>query len=78
MSESCETKEPRLPFGERIKTRGFWKPILFIVLGALGGFLYYYYVGCVSGTCGITSSPYASAAVGGFFGYFIVNRPCGC
>ena len=27
------------------------------ILGAIGGFLYYYFVGCASGTCGITSSP---------------------
>jgi hypothetical protein len=27
------------------------------ILGALGGFFYYYFVGCVSGTCAITSSP---------------------
>ncbi len=27
------------------------------VTGALGGFLYWKYVGCVSGTCAITSKP---------------------
>jgi hypothetical protein len=36
------------------------KNILFVVgagVGALGGFLYWKFVGCESGTCKITSSP---------------------
>ncbi|MCX6287645.1 MAG: YtxH domain-containing protein [Bacteroidetes bacterium] len=52
--------------------------MLFTSLGGLGGFLYFYFVGCASGTCAITSNPYASIAFGGFLGYFIVNRPCAC
>jgi hypothetical protein len=76
MSESCQTNEPKLPFSERIKTWSFWKPYLFVAIGGLSGYLYYYFVGCASGSCGITSNPYASTAVGGFFGYFILNRPC--
>jgi hypothetical protein len=30
------------------------------LLGALAGFLYWKYVGCVSGTCAITSNPFRS------------------
>ncbi len=78
MSESCQTNKETSPLKERIKTWDFWKPILFITLGGAGGFLYYYYVGCASGACGITSNPYASIAFGGFLGYFFVNRPCAC
>jgi hypothetical protein len=78
MSDSCQTNKEPLPFKERIKTWDFWKPVLFTAIGGVGGFLYYYYVGCASGTCGITSNPYASIAFGGLFGYFIVNRPCAC
>jgi hypothetical protein len=78
MSDSCQINKEPVPFKERIKTWEFWKPILFIVIGGLGGFLYYYYVGCASGSCGITSNPYASIAFGGFLGYFMVNRPCAC
>jgi len=40
-------------------------------IGALGGFLYYYFVGCNSGTCPITSNPYISIAYGALMGYLI-------
>ena len=36
--------------------------------GALGGFLYYKYVGCLTGTCAITSNPFRSAIYFAFFG----------
>ena len=44
-----------------------------MTLGALGGYLYWYYVGCVSGTCAITSSPVNSTLYGGLMGVLIVN-----
>jgi phage shock protein E len=41
-----------------------------LLLGAGGaaGFAYYYYVGCVSGTCPITSNPYISTGYGMMIG----------
>ena len=42
----------------------------------IAGFLYYHFVGCASGTCAITSNPYMSVIMGGFFGFFMVNSPC--
>jgi hypothetical protein len=33
-------------------------------IGAAAGFLYYYFVGCRSGTCAITSNPYFSVLYG--------------
>jgi len=36
--------------------------------GALLGFLYYYYIGCASGSCAITSNPYISTAYGALMG----------
>ena len=44
-----------------------------IVIGAIGGYLYWYYVGCMSGTCAITSSPVNSTLYGGLMGGLIVN-----
>ena len=38
------------------------------VLGALGGFAYYYFIGCSSGTCPISSNPWASTAYGTLIG----------
>lgn len=40
-----------------------------VVIGAIGGYIYYSQVGCVSGTCAITSNPWMSTAWGGAFGY---------
>ncbi len=35
-----------------------------VVLGAIGGYLYYYYIGCATGNCGITSKPLNSTLYG--------------
>ncbi len=37
---------------------------LFAVLGGAAGFAYYYFIGCTSGTCPITSNPYISTVYG--------------
>ena len=42
-----------------------------IAVGAIAGFLYYRFIGCVSGTCPITSNPYASTAYGALIGLVI-------
>lgn len=43
------------------------------ILGALGGFLYYYFIGCASGTCAITSSPINSTLYFAVLGGLIMN-----
>ena len=43
------------------------------VLGMVGGYLYWRYVGCASGTCPITSSPYMSTLWGGMIGGLFLN-----
>ena len=35
-----------------------------LVLGAIGGYLYYFYIGCSSGSCAITSKPLNSTVYG--------------
>lgn len=47
--------------------RYLWKAGV-VVLGALLGYGYYYYVGCRTGTCPITSNPWISTGYGAFFG----------
>jgi len=44
-----------------------------LLVGAIGGYIYYLKVGCVSGTCAITSNPWMSAAWGGAFGYLVFD-----
>jgi len=46
----------------------FLKPVLFGLAGAVLGFGYYYFIGCQSGTCPITSNPYISTAYGMLMG----------
>ncbi len=76
MEDNCRAeakKENDKPF---FKTWNFWKPFLGIVLGGIGGFLYYHYVGCSSGSCAITGNPYMSTVYGSMIGLFIVKSPC--
>ncbi|MBK8244863.1 MAG: hypothetical protein IPK88_15670 [Saprospiraceae bacterium] len=47
--------------------------IIGICCGAVVGFLYYYYIGCVSGTCAITSKPLNSSIYGAVMGGLFVN-----
>jgi hypothetical protein len=44
-----------------------------IVVGAISGYLYYFYVGCASGTCAITSNPINSTLYGALMGGLILN-----
>jgi hypothetical protein len=39
-----------------------------LAVGAIFGFLYYYYIGCASGSCAITSNPYISTGYGAMMG----------
>jgi hypothetical protein len=41
---------------------------LVIAAGAIGGFAYYYFIGCTSGACPITSNPYISTSYGALIG----------
>lgn len=44
-----------------------------VVIGAIGGYLYYAFVGCASGTCAITSSPILSTIYGALMGGLFFN-----
>jgi hypothetical protein len=59
-----------------LKSRYFWKPFSAVAIGGIAGFMYYYFVGCASGSCAITSNPYASIIWGGLLGLFVVKSPC--
>jgi len=48
-------------------------PITGVLMGALGGYLYYYYVGCASGTCAITSRPVNSTVYGSLLGWLLFS-----
>ncbi|MBN8686751.1 MAG: hypothetical protein J0M10_07030 [Chitinophagales bacterium] len=44
-----------------------------VVLGAIGGYLYWQQVGCSSGTCMITSKWHNSTAYGGLMGGLLLS-----
>ena len=44
------------------------KTLLFVVGGGILGFSYYYFIGCRTGSCPITGSPYISTLYGAFIG----------
>lgn len=42
--------------------------LLGLLAGSIGGYLYYHFVGCASGTCAITSKPLNSTLYGAMMG----------
>ncbi len=44
-----------------------------VLLGAIGGWMYWYYVGCMSGTCMITSKPINSTLYGAMMGALFLS-----
>ncbi len=42
--------------------------IVGVIVGAMGGYAYYTFVGCASGTCAITSNPVNSTIYGAILG----------
>jgi len=45
--------------------------LVFVVVGALAGFVFQRTVGCRSGACLITSNPYVSTIYGAVLGYLL-------
>jgi hypothetical protein len=48
-----------------------WLKIVGALVGALGGYIYYVKVGCLSGTCPITSDPTNSTLYGALMGFLL-------
>jgi hypothetical protein len=76
MENSCSTNPKPKTIREFFTSWYFWKPFLAISIGGLAGFLYYFYIGCSSGTCAITSNPYKSTLMGALMGWLSVSSPC--
>lgn len=55
----------------KVMIRYVWKAGA-VVLGALLGYAYYYFVGCRTGTCPITSNPWISTVYGAFLTLVLV------
>ena len=76
MEENCKTTPRPKTVKEFFKSWYFWKPFLGIVIGGSGGLIYYYLVGCESGTCPITSSVLGTVITGSVLGFLVTSSPC--
>ncbi len=47
--------------------------IVGVILGLAGGYLYWYYIGCASGTCAIQSDPWKMTPYGALMGGLLGN-----
>ena len=65
-----------MEFGGIIINRKLIKLVFPVLLGAVGGFLYYNFIGC-NGSCAITGSPYISTLYGAGIGAVLVNWKSG-
>jgi len=57
----------------KLKLIKYKKQLIAIGLGGIAGFSYYFFVGCASGTCMITSNPFISTAYGSLLGFLLVG-----
>ena len=64
----CTRKRIRMNFIQKNKLN-----LLGIIVGSIAGYLYYYFVGCASGTCRITSSPINSTLYGALMGFLLFS-----
>ncbi len=74
MESSCNQNTKPKNFREFIRL--YRKTLIATAIGAAAGYAYYYFIGCSSGSCAISSNPWISTAWGGLLGYFLVSSPC--
>lgn len=47
--------------------------VIGVIIGGIAGYLYYYFVGCSSGTCAISSNPYNSTLYFSILGGLLIS-----
>lgn len=71
INNSCENKIDNRTAKEKFFSKDSLLTVLFVLAGAIIGLGYHYFFGINSG-----SNVFSSALIGGFIGFFILNRPC--
>jgi len=66
-----EQQENRISLKDRILRIVPLPALIGIILGAIGGYIYYIEVGCTTGTCPLTSNPWGSVFYGALIGYLL-------
>lgn len=69
----CIKISTKMDIKTRLKKIISWRLLAGILIGGIAGYAYYYFVGCNSGTCAITSNPYKSAIFGMIAGGLIAS-----
>jgi hypothetical protein len=54
-------------------SRKYGGPVLGVLIGGIAGWCYWYFVGCASGTCAITSRPLNSTLYGALLGFLVAG-----
>jgi hypothetical protein len=72
MSENSFLNKPCPQVVMKLRNPKIWKPLAGAIGGGLLGFGYYYFVGCKSGSCPITSNPYISILFGAVMGVLLL------
>jgi len=57
-----------------LRINNITKKILFVLAGAGLGFAYYYFIGCTTGSCPISSNPYIATAYGAISGLVLSSN----
>jgi hypothetical protein len=76
MENSCKSTTKPGNIKALFRSSFFWIHFAGISLGIGFGFLFYFFIGCPSGTCPITSNPYLSMIWGGIIGLLISRIIC--
>ena len=73
MNEDKQELKEKKTITQKILTIFPLLSILGLILGALGGYIYYIKVGCTTGSCAITSNPWISTLWGALMGYLVFD-----
>jgi len=74
--KKLEIKEEGNWIQRKIKNPHTRKTLLYILLGALAGFLFYYFTEGAQMDVMPRGDIFQSILVGAFFGFFVTNSPC--